>query len=39
MYIAGQTIQKSEELVGKGGQVIGTIHRKLLGIAMLLVSI
>ena len=24
VYIAGQTIQKSEELVSKGGQVIGT---------------
>ena len=39
MYIDGQTMQKSEELVGKGGGVIGTIHRKLLRSTVFLVSI
>lgn len=31
MYIGGQTIKKSEGLVGKGGGVIGRIQEKLLG--------
>ena len=31
VYIDGQTIKKREELVGKGGGVIGRIQEKLLG--------
>lgn len=31
MYIDGQTIKKSEGLVGKGGGVTGRIQEKLLG--------